>query len=103
MLKIYSHDDRFMVWQVKQLLEHKGIACFIKNEYAIGGVGELSPFDCMPEVWISDDDWFNKASEFIAQLLAKPKLSEPWICASCNEQNEPAFELCWQCGQDREG
>lgn len=100
MLKVYSHDDRFMVWQIKQLLDDKGIGCFIKNEYAIGGVGELSPFDCTPEVWINDDDWHTKAQQFIQQFLAKPQQQHSWYCSNCGEKNAPAFEVCWQCGKE---
>lgn len=29
-------------------------------------------------------------------------LAHPWICSQCNEQNEPSFELCWNCGKPLE-
>ncbi len=25
-----------------------------------------------------------------------------WNCSRCGEHNEPAFELCWSCGQPRD-
>jgi hypothetical protein len=98
MRKIYSHHDRFMVWQIKQLLEQHGIPCFIKNEFAIGAIGELSPFDVLPEVWLTDDDWLPKAQRTIEDFEAQPELKTAWLCEQCHETNGANFELCWQCG-----
>ncbi|AGH42963.1 putative signal transducing protein [Paraglaciecola psychrophila] len=98
--KVYSHYDRFMVFQIKQLLDEKGIPCFVKNEFAIGAMGELSPMDVLPEVWISDPQWLLKAQQFIAEFEYQPTDSSPWICSNCKEQNGASFELCWQCGKD---
>jgi hypothetical protein len=98
MRKVYTHHDRFMVWQIKQLLEQRGIPCFIKNEFAIGAVGELSPFDVLPEVWLSDDEWLPKAQQFITDFEYQPTMQKAWSCDQCHELNEANFELCWQCG-----
>jgi hypothetical protein len=98
MRKVYSHHDRFMIWQIKQLLEQHGIPCFIKNEFAIGAMGELSPFDVLPEVWLTDDDWLPKAQRTIQDFEAQPELKTAWLCEQCQETNGANFELCWQCG-----
>jgi hypothetical protein len=98
MRKVYSHHDRFRIWQIKQLLEQHGIPCFIKNEFAIGAMGELSPFDVLPEVWLTDDDWLAKAQRTIEDFEAQPELKIPWLCEQCQETNDANFELCWQCG-----
>ena len=50
-----------MVFQIKQLLDEQGIPCFVKNEFAIGAMGELSPIDVLPEIWINDAQWLPKA------------------------------------------
>lgn len=102
MHKIYSHHDRFTVFLVKQLLDDKGIPCFVKNEFAIGAMGELSPMDVLPEVWISDPLWLPKAKQIIESFEKPPINSSPWICNKCQEQNDAIFELCWQCGKDSE-
>ena len=102
MKQVYVHHDRFMVWQIKQLLDEHGIACFIKNEFAIGAVGELSPFDVLPEVWVTDSEWEPKAAQLIAQFETQPAANSPWYCRQCEEYNEANFEVCWQCGQDAE-
>ncbi|MCF2948368.1 DUF2007 domain-containing protein [Paraglaciecola aquimarina] len=101
MEKVFFDGDRFRIWQVKQLLEEKGIACFIKNEFAIGAMGELSPMDVLPEVWIYDPQWLPKAKVFIEEFLAQPIDLTPWYCTKCQEQNEPSFEVCWKCTTNR--
>ena len=88
-----------MIWQAKSRLDEKGIPCFIKNEFASGGIGELSPIDSQPEVWICDDEWQRKAEQIVA-VLDVPPPGEKWLCAHCGEQNASSFELCWQCAQD---
>ena len=86
-----------MVWRVKQLLEDNHIPCFIKNEFAIGAMGELSPLDIMPEVWLSDNEWEGKAKSLIADFSAEPISQKKWICNQCNEENEASFAICWKC------
>ncbi|MDF2179496.1 DUF2007 domain-containing protein [Aliiglaciecola sp. CAU 1673] len=100
MVRLFAHEDRFLVWQVKQLLDEKGIPCFIKNEYAIGAMGDLSPFDCLPEVWLTDDEWLPKATEFVYRLHEQPSLLQDWFCRQCGEENAGSFELCWRCGRE---
>jgi hypothetical protein len=90
-----------MVFQIKQLLDEQGIPCFVKNEFAIGAMGELSPMDVLPEIWINDSQWLPKAQQFIIDFENQPLYSSPWICSQCHEQNGASFELCWQCGEDR--
>ncbi|MDP5032884.1 MAG: DUF2007 domain-containing protein [Paraglaciecola sp.] len=101
MLKVYSHHDRFMVWQIKQWLEQNGIPCFVKNEFAIGAMGELSPFDVLPEVWLTDEGWLAKAQKLIKDFEHQP-LQHSWLCERCQESNDGNFELCWQCGTPAE-
>ncbi|MBU2115180.1 MAG: DUF2007 domain-containing protein, partial [Gammaproteobacteria bacterium] len=44
MKKIYTHDNAFIVHNVKNLVEAQGIEVFLKNEFAQGAVGEVSAF-----------------------------------------------------------
>jgi hypothetical protein len=89
-----------MVFQVKQLLDEKGIPCFVKNEFAIGAMGELSPMDVLPEVWISDPEWLPQALKLVDDFETQPIDTSPWKCGKCHEQNGASFEICWQCGGD---
>lgn len=103
MEKIYWHSDRFMVYRIKQLLDDNDIPNFIKNEFAIGAIGELSPMDIMPEVWLTDAEWQPKAKQLIAEFDQPGSIeTEPWHCAECGEDNEANFALCWQCGVARQ-
>ncbi|GAB2696661.1 DUF2007 domain-containing protein [Aliiglaciecola sp. 3_MG-2023] len=98
MKKIYWHNERFRIYQIKQLLDDNQIPNFIKNEFAIGAIGELSPLDAMPEVWLTDETWYDKATQLIAQFNLVPENTARWVCNQCQEENEGSFALCWNCG-----
>ena len=97
-LKVFSSEDRFLVTHIQTLLQGKGIPCFLKNEFAIGAAGDLSPFDCWPEVWITDDEWLPKAQALIEDVQKKREMAQAWRCHQCGEENDASFELCWHCG-----
>lgn len=86
-----------MVYQVKQLLDDNEIPNFVKNEFAQGAIGELSPLDSQPEVWLTDAEWQSKAQALIDDFSVESTSIENWKCANCNEQNEGNFAICWQC------
>lgn len=100
---MFSHHDRFMVYQAKDVLDAAGIPCFIKNEYAIGGMGELAPFDTQPEVWLSDSQWLPRAQALLKQIHVSEEYNSgvSWVCSKCEEQNEANFDICWQCGNEK--
>ena len=101
MKKVFSSQDRFLVQRARELLEAVGIPCNIHNEYAAGAIGELSFLDTYPELWISDDEWYPRARSILAELeLPAAKLNE-WVCEICRERNAETFDMCWQCGHDR--
>jgi hypothetical protein len=95
---IFSDSDRLKVHQIQQLLEGQGIECFLKNEFAIGAMGETAPLDSLPEVWLLDAGNASKAKHIIEQFESPPQRSSTWVCKNCQETNEPTFEICWQCG-----
>ena len=97
MIKIFSSEDRFLVIRVKEMLESHQIPCFLKNEYSVGGVGELSSFDAWPEVWLSDEEWQPRASKLIDELQSYPDKAEDWQCSHCGETNDATFAICWHC------
>ena len=102
MLQVFTDVDRFRVFQVRDLLENNGIKCSIKNEFSIGAMGELSPMDVLPEVWIHDNEWLTKAQQIIDTFQAEPESQVSWICTQCSENNESNFEICWQCGAEQD-
>lgn len=102
MIKVFASENRLQVQQIKDLLESHHIPCFIKNEYAIGAVGELSPFDAWPEVWLTDPEWEPKANSLIQEFSLPPITNEDWFCRQCGERNAATFEICWNCGKAME-
>ena len=108
MIKLFSSENRLAVQQIKDLLDEHQIPCFIKNEFAIGAVGELSPFDAWPEVWLVDPEWQTRAEKLIAQFAHEQaehadalRSKANWYCWQCGEENEANFELCWHCGSHK--
>lgn len=94
-----------MVFRVKQLLEDNGIPCFLKNEFLSGAIGEVSPMDAQPEVWLSDDDWQPKAEQLIRDFKSQAENDQKasdWVCSRCSESNEGSFAICWHCQSSRE-
>ena len=39
----------------KNELEAQGIECVLRGEHLLGGVGELPPIECWPELWVVDE------------------------------------------------
>jgi hypothetical protein len=101
---IYTSEDRFMVWGVKNSLEMSGFKCHIRNEFASGGAGDIAPIDTWPEVWLENDADYDTAYEFLHRhILNQYELGNDWICSNCGEKNGGAFEFCWNCGQSMDG
>jgi hypothetical protein len=51
-------------------------------------------------LWVVDDADYDHAIQIIANALSAPNAPE-WICRSCNENNDAAFETCWNCQTDK--
>ena len=58
MKKLYTNENRMIIFNLKNVLLSKGIECSVINEFASGGAGDLATFDTWPELWVSDDDRF---------------------------------------------
>jgi len=102
---IYTSEDRFMLWNVKNILDLAGYDCHIKNEFAVGGVGDIATIETWPEVWLDNDVQFEAAKSYIESKVLKPVPSGyDWACNQCGEENASSFEFCWNCGyEDKTG
>ncbi|MBT0585495.1 DUF2007 domain-containing protein [Alteromonas sp. SM 2104] len=103
-MRVFRDFDHFTVYRIKQLLDDSGVPCYLKNEYIAGAIGEVSPLDAQPEVWIADDEWQPKAQRLIDTFMTENQAKQgqaSWLCSGCQEVNEPSFNLCWQCGTAR--
>jgi hypothetical protein len=97
---VYRHENRLFVGNAKNILEHEGITTILRNEYASGGVGELSFLDSWPELWVMDDANYDEARKIIA-AMSEPKTGNDWVCPACHETNDPSFEICWKCQTEK--
>jgi len=96
MKMVYTTENHFIVNNVKNLIEAQGISTFIKNEFSQSAAGEISAFDAWPEIWVFDDSDFQRADDLIKSMYSSNS-SVDWICNNCAENNDPSFEICWNC------
>lgn len=92
---LYTNENVFLVNNVRNIIENLGIEIVLKNEFAAGAVGEVSPFDTWLELWVEESD-YEKATQALVNIDKGDKTTE-WVCGQCHELNDPAFEICWQC------
>jgi len=100
MKKIFSSEDRCMVWMVRDALQQSGYQCCIRNQYAAGGCGDLSPHDSWPEVWLVRDIDEEAALHILRERFESPESKPDWYCQHCDENNTGSFDYCWNCGHD---
>jgi len=94
----YTHEDRLIVANARNILEAAKINVLTKNEFAAGAIGELSAFDAWLELWVEDDD-LDSAKKLLASAMS-PANAKEWACPVCKENNDPSFETCWKCQRD---
>lgn len=96
MKMVYTNESRFLVNNLKNLIEAEQITVFVKNEYAQGAMGEISVFDSWPELWVVSDSDYDRATDIVKQSQHNNSGRE-WACENCSEMNDASFEICWQC------
>ena len=102
MKKVYSSDNYMLVGHLRQVLENHHIECVTRNEFLIGGAGELPPTECWPELWVVEDYQYERARELIESFLdASAEPRGEWRCERCGERLEGQFTQCWRCGADK--
>ena len=103
MKKVYSSDDRVLIYHLKNALDLAGIDCFIKNDLAYTLAGEVPVNEVWPELWISEIKVLSKAEEVIKEVLNPVQISaKPWQCPQCGELHDNQFTACWKCGAQNE-
>ena len=101
MKKLFTHENRMIVYNMKNLLQGEGIETILKNEFSGGGVGDLPAFDIWPEIWIRDEAQFVKAQSILHDVNDTSKAAA-WFCRGCQESNDASFGICWNCGRSYE-
>jgi len=96
---IYTNENRFLVFNARNILAHENIDVLLKNEFIGAAAGDLSPFDTWLELWV-EDAFYSKAKRLLLPLT-ESNTSTEWTCPACGEANGAAFEICWNCHKDR--
>jgi hypothetical protein len=97
---LFSHENAMIVNNIRNILEAEGVSTYLKNEYASGGVGELAPNQVWPEIWVMNEGDYDRGRA-IVENIALGGSGKQWTCPACNELNEPAFEVCWNCQNEK--
>ena len=97
MLKIYSALNLIDAYLVQGLLTTAGIESQLLNEYAQGGVGELSFVEAYPELWLVNVSQSEQARNIIKSYERRDTTIETVVCPHCTEPNPETFEVCWRC------
>ena len=70
MERVYTTQDLAMLSHLKNSLAAQGIECVLRGQHLLGGVGELPPIECWPELWVLDDKQVAAAKSHINTLFA---------------------------------
>ncbi len=99
MKRIYQAQNPLLVWNARRVVEAAGIRCMIRNEFAGGASGLLSPLDTWPELWVLDERHTERALKALAESEHADAEGADWQCPTCAETNSGSFEICWNCGR----
>ena len=72
--------------------------CVIKNDQLSGGLGEIPFLECLPELWVLEDQDLARATTLLKNLEEPSGITAQWRCAGCGELNDGQFGACWHCG-----
>ena len=97
MKRVFSSHDPMLAGYLRAVLEEHGIGCVVKNEYLLGGAGELPPTECWPELWVVEDGDEARARAIVEEARPAEAAGEGWRCSGCGEWIEPEFGACWRC------
>jgi len=67
-IKVFTHENRLILFNVKNLLEAEGIETVVRNEFSSSAVGDLSPFETWPELWLLHDEDLPRARDILSRL-----------------------------------
>ena len=97
---VYTHPSGIVVAQARSALQLAGIDSVLRNEYAVGAMGELAPIDTWPELWVVNDRDYERAATLLEASRTRGEEQE-WRCEKCGRSSPDTFEWCWHCGTER--
>lgn len=102
MKKLFVSQSLAEIESLKELLEGAGIACTVKNQQGSSLAGSVPFAEVFPELWVINDQDFERAKEFLAEQAETAIAGPAWICAGCGESHAGEFVSCWKCGKAKD-
>ena len=96
-LHTFSFKERAQAGLLRNLLEAEGVSCILRNEPLSAALGEIPFLECLPELWVVDDEVWPRAKTLLDNWLKEQLSSSSWTCPECGEIHEGQFEACWKC------
>lgn len=101
MFLLYRADGPVDGWLLHHFLDTLGIPSEVRGQSLYGLGGAIPMPDAAMSVWVAEPH--RERAQAALKRWKGPELVHPrWRCSACGEENEPAFELCWSCGHDRD-
>ena len=101
MKMIFTHENRMILFNIRNLLQAEGIETRVVNEFAGGAAGNLPAHEIWPQLWLEDESRLAEAQEILHKLL-DDRDRQDWYCRGCQELNDASFQVCWKCGRAAE-
>jgi hypothetical protein len=105
-MKIFFASSPTEAHIVCELLKSQGISCEVRGEGLFGLKGEI-PFtqENDPYIWLFQHSQIDAAKHVIQDFeqQKRPSTEPIWVCENCQQENEPQFGACWQCGKISSG
>lgn len=95
---IYTTENQLLIHNAQNLLNEANIETQLRNEYISSAFGKLSSFTWF-ELCVMKDADYDQAVSLLHDMLEIEH--EQWTCPQCQEENDAAFEYCWQCQSNR--
>ena len=101
MVSVREYADAFSAETIRIRLAAAGIRSIVTGTDAavalsMGGAGT----DRLVRIEVAPTD-YQRAVDLLRADEMLIQSAGPWICSRCEEQNEPAFEVCWSCNKRR--
>ncbi len=97
---LYTHENRYLVHNMQNIIENAGFDIMLKNEFAAGAAGDLVPHETWLELWLMNDADYEQASKVLSDSFSLDN-EATWLCSQCTENNDASFDYCWNCQQNR--
>ena len=100
MKRVFTSHDPMLAGYIRAVLEEHGIGCIVKNEFLLGGAGELRRRSAGRSSGWSRTETRPAPCDSSRRPGPAEAAGEAWRCPACGEWIEPEFGACWRCAGD---